>query len=914
VNPHDSASLTVKQSLEPRPPLLQVSSLAEVSADRSMQVRERFEATGDALTCVHSRAALVDSLVSCLYAAFISPDPAEPRDFCLLAVGGYGRQELFPFSDVDLLFISTSQRTLEGLREPIAAFVRALWDLKMRVGHSVRTVTECGQLQVDNLEFSISLLDVRHLAGDIHLFGVLHSQVIPHLVARDQQDLVRNLIDVTLRRHEKHGNTIFQLEPNIKEAPGGLRDYQVARWLALIQEMTESREWPKAGALWPPEAQEGLHKSWEFLSAVRCFLHNERGRDDNLLTYELQERASSLALEGNSSAAGDPAGWMRKYFRHTRSIHRFATRLIEDAVYPRSSLYGIFQDWRSRLSNTEFSVIRGRIFPRLPAPGLQGVEFVLSLFEMVARHGLNLSREAETWVREFLVNARREAGLLEGNSAALTCPGTWPAFRRLLALPSSAMALRMMHSLGMLTALFPEFRAIDALVIRDFYHRYTVDEHSFMAIQNVCSLRPDRQTPRGETGEQALGGWTQRLGALYSELERPDLLSFALLFHDVGKGMDAPEHVQGSLRAAEEICNRLGLDLPDVEAVLFLIGRHLEMSSTITRRDIFDPDTVRLFGETVRTPERLKMLCLFTYADIKAVNPEALTPWKAEMLWQLFTMTFNFLSRSLDEDRFSVGGPATAKVSRVLSLINPVTSSGELNTFLDGFPKRYIESYSPEDIAGHFALARGISEAPVQVRVRRLTNSCELTVATPDRPYLFAFITGTLAAWGMNILKAEAFANRAGITLDVLRFHDLHRTLELNPSEVPRLEQNMVDVLTGQVQLQQLMTGRVWKRARSEAKIKVPSQIRFDDAASRRCTLLEIVAQDQPGLLYIVSSALADYQCNIEVALVDTEAQKATDVFYLTASEHKLGWDLQEAIRIALLKKLSGAVSEHAYE
>jgi [protein-PII] uridylyltransferase len=896
----------VKNSQESKPSPLPLSSLAESYSARTAELRNRFEAAGDALGCIRGRSALVDSIISCLYAAFLNPDPDAPLDFCLIASGGYGRQELYPFSDIDLVFVSTDRHILASLQESIAAFVRTLWDLKMRVGHNVRTVAECGQLYSDNLEFNVSLLDFRYLAGDAKVFETLRSRTIPHLVARDQQDLVRNLIDATLRRHAKHGKTIFQLEPNIKEAPGGLRDYQVARWLSLIHQIADSGRWPGTGEPGFPKAQESLGNSWRFLSAVRCFLHYQRGRDDNLLTYELQEQAAALGLDTRLKQPSEPARWMRSYFLHTRSIHRWALRLIGDALYPRSSLYGLFQDWRSRFSNTEFSVIRGRVFPRLPPPGPNALTSVLSLFEMVARHRLEISGEAEAWVEEFLGKVRLKAGASPEALMALLCPGMWVAFRRILVLPNAAGALREMHSVGLLTALFPEFSAIDALVIRDFYHRYTVDEHSFMTIQNLGDLQAGGHNIADGDSDDASGAWSKKFGELYSELERPDLLALALLFHDVGKGMPAPDHVQGSLRAAQEVCARLGLDTPDAEAVLFLIARHLEMSATITRRDIFDPETVRSFAAKVGAPERLKMLCLFTYADIAAVNPEALTPWKAEMLWRLYAMTFNHLSRSLDEDRVSRSGPEMVELSRILPLVKRGTALDELNSFLDGFPRRYLETHSPEEIAGHFALAQRISHAPVQVSVRRLASYGELTVIAEDRPYLFACITGTLAGWGMNILKADAFGNRAGTVLDVVRFHDLHRTLDLNPSELPRLQQNLADVLMGNVPLEQVMAGRVRPHKRAEMKVRVPTQVLFDDAASRRCTLMELIAQDRPGLLYEVSSTLARCGCNIEVALIDTEAQKAIDVFYLTAGGHKLGGDEQEAIRLALLERLPG--------
>src|SRR3989449_1768830 len=346
------------------------SALAELYAGESARVRHTFETTGDGLAAAEERSRLMDKVVTQLYRDLVSPDPAEPGNFCLVAVGGYGRQELFPYSDVDLLFLSESGRVSESFRQPVAAMARALWDLWLRVGHSARTLAECGRLHRDNLEFSISLLDCRFLAGDQDLFGRLRNEVIPELMTRHRQDLVGDLLEATRKRHEKHGSTIFHLEPNLKEAPGGLRDYHVSLWLALIRELHRSGRWVSPESQRPSPLRAPTVQAFEFLAAARCFLHYRQERDANVLTYELQDQAASLGIGHGSASARKanapalaPADWMRAYFRHARSIDRLTAQLLDGVLPSRSSLYGLFQDWRSRLSNADFSVARGRIFP-----------------------------------------------------------------------------------------------------------------------------------------------------------------------------------------------------------------------------------------------------------------------------------------------------------------------------------------------------------------------------------------------------------------------------------------------------------------------------------------------------------------------------------------------------------------------
>jgi [protein-PII] uridylyltransferase len=381
------------------------------------------------------------------------------------------------------------------------------------------------------------------------------------------------------------------------------------------------------------------------------------------------------------------------------------------------------------------------------------------------------------------------------------------------------------------------------------------------------------------------------------------LLIFSLLLHDVGKGMPVENHVVGSLQALETAADRLKLSPEEKTEVYFLIEHHLDMSATVQRRDIFDPSTVSGFAGTVGNLERLQRLSLLTYADIHAVNPEALTPWKAEMLWQLFVATSNHFSRTIDRDRLHASDE-----SFLLEQVRQETgtaSKTEIERFLEGFPRRYLAVHSPAEIAAHFALYQRLGSEPVQTEIKSTHHAFTLTLLSADRPALFAAIAGVLAAWGMNIVKADAFANSAGVVLDTFHFVDLHRTLELNPSEIPRFRQSIADVVNNRQALEPLLKGRLAAAMARPPKVLVQTTVNFDDESSEHCTLMEIVTQDRPGLLYEIGSGLARLACNIEVALIDTEGQKAIDVFYLTAQGRKLTPQKQELLREVLLAMLA---------
>ncbi len=832
------------------------------------ETKEQFFQTGDGLSSVLRTAAKTDEFVREGFEEVFSS--AGPPGLALLAVGGYGRSQLFPYSDVDLLFLCNREATAKQHKQSIARLLTQLWDAKLRISQSVRTPQECTRLAPDNAELHISLLDTRFLCGDQAVVEELRER-LPRFFQRDQDELLRNLSNLAKTRHSRFGRTIYHLEPNVKETPGGMRDFQLACWISQLMNISGGQV-PASEEHLPSEAQNTLLEAKRFLFAVRCYLHYFNGRDNNILTFDLQDRVASEGAGKCFRQVAHTADWMRDYFHHVREIYRLARRQVDGAVTPRMSLLKLFRDYQSRLSNNDFVVTRGKMFLRNSQLLAAQPRLLLKLFEFVARHGVPPALETERRIQQALDHVDSLNG------------SVWPSLAEILRLPHAYEALTAMHETGALLKLIPEFALVDSLVIRDFYHRYTVDEHTFLTIQILHRLSPSS------------GALADRFAGLMAELNRPERLYLALLLHDLGKGQAAPNHAESSVELAEQAMSRMNVGEEDREFVRFLIRHHLVMSHTMTNRDLGEPETIEEFAELVGTADRLAALTLMTYADTSAVNPQAMTPWRAELLWQLYMATHNWLTQDAEDRRIHVD-PSKP----YLQLAANETEKADLAGCLEGFPRRYLRTCSPERVYAHFQLSRqtGTRKAAVQIERRHALH--EIVVVTWDRPFLFASLCAVLSGFGLNIERVEAFANEKGMVLDTFVVSDPMRTLELNPNEVKRLNRSLARLAEdpSEAPPDPKRGRREWFGAR---KPTVEPTVRFDNETSALATICHVIAEDRNALLFDLASKFSQHECNIQVVLIDTQGHKAIDVFYVVGPRGKLDEAACDLLRQELLE------------
>ena len=843
---------------------------AQVSAFE--EIKQRFFAGGDGLEAVAAHSAATDEVVSRHFRETFPKTPSS--GVALIAVGGYGRSQLFPYSDVDLLLLFERTAHTDTYQNQTSTLLTSLWDSKLRISHSVRTPAECVRLAHDNTELNISLLDARFLAGDEALYQDLRYRHLPRFYVREKRALLRNLIELAHRRHLLAGQTIYHLEPDVKGTPGGLRDFQLACWISqLINAATVLL--PSGEECLPAESREQLLEAKRFLFAVRCFVHYFNGRDNNKLTFDLQDQVAEESAGKGFPETTDTSDWMREYFRRVRIIYRLVTRAIEESASASQSLFTFFRDRKSRLSNNDFVVQRGRLYLRNSEALGQQPSLALLLFQFVSRHGIPLAVETE----------RRIENALQGiGKCSRAKDPLWPVVAEVLKLPHAYEALTAMHETGALAAVFPEFELVDCLVIRDFFHRYTVDEHTFVTIRNLQEL--------ADTADDL----TARFARLLSELDQPELLYFALLFHDLGKGIPEGDHAERSLELADRAMARIRMAEADRELVRFLIRHHLALSAMMTGRDLADPDTIEELSDLAGTIEHLKALVLMTLADISAVNPKALTDWRKDLLWQLYIATHNSLTRDIEDRRIHVEPTETH-----LEAAATAEERSEVAEFLEGFPQRYIRTHSPEQMYAQFQLSRELKTKRSAISLRRRHSLHEVVVVTWDRPFLFASLCATLSSFGLNIEKAEAFANGQNMALDTFIVSDPLRTLESHPPGSSRLTQTLGRVAEGGTDVRELLKRRQPKFA-VKGRTRVQPRVAIDNEASSRATVAHVIAEDRTGLLFDLASKFSQHECDIEVVLIDTQGQKAIDVFYVVGPNGKLDSAMCEVLEGELLE------------
>jgi [protein-PII] uridylyltransferase len=790
---------------------------------------------------------------------------------CLMAVGGYGRAELAPYSDVDLLLLySPSEKT--DLSPLISGILYPLWDLGLEVSCSSRPISECLRMAQTDLQVKTSLIDARYLDGEYEFFRNLHGLFSRRILHRQVNAFAASLMGELHQRHQKYEVPEYVLEPNIKEGEGGLRDFQAGCWIVRAKYKTDRWE-----SILFPDHSRTLEKSVEFLWTLRNQLHLLSGRKQDDLTFELQEKIAPLL--GFSPGPAGIEEMMRQYHISARRILNFSEGLLERAISEPSGLKRQLAYFKRGRIDDDFGIRNGELSLLDPVLLKRDPSRLMTLFAHCQTHGVRMDFRTEEAVLEalhFIDDRFRQEERVNRTFLSILHQGA-----------GMKTVLEKMHDLGFLTHYIPEFSEIEGKVHYDLYHVHPVDVHSLLALEEMERL------------------WTGHyqesyplLTSLIREIEKPEILFLTALLHDIGKGREGNHSLTGK-GIIRGIAGRMGLSSQEINLMEFLVSRHLFMLETAFRRDLHDEGAMVQFASEVESLLQLKMLYLLTFADIKAVGPEAWTHWKESLLMELFMKASRVLDKGQDVR-------PTMKRDEIVRKLEESLPPEVVAQVVEDLPARYLSCFSWKEIAGHIELARSLEKEPLFVtwEVEEGVRA-RVTVCTKNRYGLFFKIAGSMFINRLNVLEAQIHTWGNGVALDTFRVEDTTGEAERH---LQQFRKDLESILGGSLSLKDLFSQRKESNGLKKRVIPaVPAEVTVHNAGSDYYTLIEISGEDRMGILYEITQALTDHGCDIHFARISTLGNRLLDVFYVqdTWGEKLEGKEQIDHLKASLLNLLA---------
>jgi [protein-PII] uridylyltransferase len=877
---------------------LRKAALAHIKAN-FQQARNRIKTrvelgTVSGVVAARALSELQDLLIQVLYDFatkhfYYAQNPTESERLAIVATGGYGRGQLAPGSDIDLLFVRPFKQTAWG--ESVIEFIlHMLWDLGLKVGHAARSLAECMRLAKQDVTIRTSLLEARFLWGDKSLYDELRKRFWTEVAKGSEQDYVEAKLAEREERHRRQGESRYLVEPNIKDGKGGLRDLQTLYWIGKYLYHVEDSADLVDHNVFTREEYKLFQKSEAFLWDVRCRLHYLVGRPEERLSFDVQPDLARVM----GFTDGDPRRaverFMQAYFLVAKDVgdltRIFCASLEEQNKKRRPSLSRLLPGFlKPRTGDDELFVENGRLNARQNAFRRDPVNLI-RIFHMADAKRVDVHPHA-------LRTITRSLDLIDDalrNDAAAN-----KLFLEILTSPRDPeRTLRRLNEAGVLGRFVPPFAHAVALMQFNMYHHYTVDEHLIRAVGNVAAIE------RGELKTDH-----PLASDIVKRIKSRETLYCAILLHDVAKGL-AGDHSEVGAAIAENLCPRLGLSPEDAASVAWLVKNHLVMSDTAQRRDLSDPKTVRDFVGVVQSPEMLRLLLVLTVADIRAVGPGVWNGWKGQLLRELY----------VEAEALMAGGDMTparaARVERAKSVLADRLSDIPAPARERALSRHYDGYWLAFDDDTHERHARMTSSAEAKGELLTLAaeshptrSVTELVVHTPDHPGLFSQLAGAIAVSGGSIVDAKAFTTVDGFAIDVFSVQDAEGGAFGDPSRIERLRQTITKTLTSEISPREIMAARP-KKKRTEA-FRVKGRVNFDNDASATSTVLEVEGADRPGLLYDVAQAIFESRLSISSAMVATYGERAVDVFYVRDGfGHKITHQERlAAVRERLLKALA---------